>query len=171
MQHITINYAELKTKYKDYFFLTGGDKNDLNIQDILDISPLLHMHNTKPTYGTKNIDVLVSDMVHLYGESVIIQNVPTDIPDGQAGSGKRSDHPIVFCTPRLERGDKPARRLVVKKTRRIDSHNKAKLADWIQHESWESVYDGIDASGMADQFNELVTQKLDELCLKEVVKV
>ena len=34
-------------------------------------------------------------MVHLYKESAIIQNVPTDIPDGQPGEGKPSDHPIV----------------------------------------------------------------------------
>ena len=50
VQHIAINYTELKTKYKDYFFLTGGDKNDLEIRNILDISSTLHMHNTKQ-YG------------------------------------------------------------------------------------------------------------------------
>ena len=66
----------------------GGDKNELDIQHLLDISPNFHMHNTKPTHGTKNIDVLVSDMVHLYGESRIVPNVSTDIPAGQPGGGK-----------------------------------------------------------------------------------
>ena len=44
----------------------------LDIKQILGISPTFHMHNTKPTYGKKNIDVLVSDMVHLFDEPVII---------------------------------------------------------------------------------------------------
>ena len=171
VQHITINYTELKTRYKDYFFLTGGDINDLNVRNILDISPTLHLHNTKPTHGRKNIDVLVSDMVHLYKESVIIPNVPTDIPDGQPGGGKPSDHPIVYCQPRLETGSKSARQVVVKKTRRLDANRKMKIAQWIQHESWESVYDGNDASGMADKLVELVTQKLDELCPEEDIKI
>ena len=67
--------------------MTGGDKNDLDIGNILDLSPTFHMHNTKPTHGRKNIDVLVSDMVHFYSESIIVPNVPTDIPVGQPGGG------------------------------------------------------------------------------------
>ena len=67
------------------------------------------MHNTRPTYGQKNIDVLVSDMVHLFDEPQIIPNVPTDIPDGQPGGGKRSDHPVIYTEPRLDRIKKPAR--------------------------------------------------------------
>ena len=106
VEHIAINYSELKTVHKNFFFLTGGDKNDLDISNILDISPSLHMRNTRPTHGKKNIDVLVSDMVHLYSEPIIIQNVLTDIPDGQPGGGKRSEHPIIYSTPRLERASK-----------------------------------------------------------------
>ena len=154
VEHITINYTELKARHKDCFFVTGGDINDLNIKNILDISPTFHLHNTKPTHGRKNIDVLVSDMVHLYQESSIVPNVPTDIPDGQPGGGKPSDHPIVISRPRLEAASKPAKQLVFKKTRRVDSWRIQKLAQWIQHESWQSVYDGNSASGMADNFTE-----------------
>ena len=161
----------MKTKYKDYFFLTGGDKNDLDIRNILDISSSLHMHNTKPTHGQKNIDVLVSDFVHLFSESQIVPNVPTDIPDGQPGGGKTSDHPIVVCVPRLETGSKPARQQAVKKTRRVDSSKIKRLADWIQQESWEKVYDGNDSSGMAQNFIDLAEEKLEEICPLEEVKI
>ena len=54
VQHLAINYAELKSKYKNCFFLFGGDKNDLQINNILEIAPTLQMHNTKPTHGRKN---------------------------------------------------------------------------------------------------------------------
>ena len=64
-------------------------------------------------------------MVHFYKESVIIQNVPTNIPDGQPGGGKPSDHPIVYCQPRLETGSKSARQVVVKK--KIDQTENARV--------------------------------------------
>ena len=51
----------------------------------MEISSTFHLHNTKPTHGRKNIDVLVSDMAHLFQELIIIQNVRNDIPDGQPG--------------------------------------------------------------------------------------
>ena len=140
VEHIAINHGELKAVYKGFFFVSGGDKNDLDIKNILEISPNLHMHNTRPTYGDKNIDVLVSDMAHLYSEPKIIPNVPTDIPDGQPGGGKPSDHPIVYCNPRLERLTKTAKEVVIKKTRRFNEARKRNIANWIQHESWEELY-------------------------------
>ena len=171
IEHITINYNELKSRYKDCFFLTGGDKNDLEMRNILDIAPTLHSHNTKPTHGKKNIDILVSDMVHLFSESVIIPNVPTDIPDGRPGGGKPSDHPIVFCEPRLEMFSKPARQLVIKKTRRIDDNKKRLIAEWIQHKSWEGVYDGETSSGMAVNFINVVSGNIDKICPEGEVRI
>ena len=129
------------------------------------------MHNTKPTYGQKNIDVLVSDFVHLFSESQIIPNVPTDIPDGQPGGGKTSDHPILVCVPRMEIGSKPARRVAVKKARRVDSNKMRLLAEWIQHESWEKVFDGNGSSGMAEKLIELVEEKMEDICPLEEVKI
>ena len=131
-EHIAINHGQLKAIYKNCFFLAGGDKNELNVKHILDISPTLHMHNTKPTHGKNNIDVLVSDMVHLYTESVITPNVQTDIQDGLPGGGKQSDHPVVYCLPRLEKLSKPAKEVVIKQTRRLDEGRKQKIAEWIQ---------------------------------------
>ena len=129
------------------------------------------MHNTKPTHGVKNIDILVSDMVHLFSESVIIPNVPTDIPDGQPGGGKPSDHPIVYCEPRMEAVSKPARQVVIKKTRRVDDYRKQKLANWTQQESWESVFNACDATEMAKNLTKLVNDKMDEICPEEEVKI
>ena len=42
VEHIAINHGELKTVYKGFFFVTGGDKNDLEIKNILDISQPPH---------------------------------------------------------------------------------------------------------------------------------
>ena len=65
----------------------------------------------------------------LFSESIIIPNVPTDIPDGQPGGGKQSDHPIVYCEPRSDCIRKPARQVEVKMTRRMNDQRKAELAN------------------------------------------
>ena len=168
IEHIAINYTELKTKHKNCFFLAGGDKNELDARKILDISSTLHMHNTKPTHEKKYIDVLISDMVHLFSESVVIPNVPTDIPDGQKGGGKASDHKIVYCEPRVVTQSKPSRRMVIKKTRRVDDEKKRKLAAWVQQETWEDVYD---SNNMAQSFSELVETKINKICPMQEVKI
>ena len=51
VNHITINFSDLRVKYEKCYFLAGGDKNELNLKHILDISPSLHSHNIKPTHG------------------------------------------------------------------------------------------------------------------------
>ena len=168
IEHITINYTQLKAGNRDCFFLVGGDKNELDVRHILDISPNLHMHNTKPTYGQKNIDILISDMVHLYNESVILPSVPTDIPPGRPGGGQPSDHSVVMCRPRLERLSKPAKETITKKTRRVDDAKKMKIGQWIQQESWETVVNCKSSSQMASQFTKLVFEKLTKYVLRSI---
>ena len=74
----------------------------------------------------------------------------------------------MYCHPRLERITKPARELVVKRTRRMDEYRKKKLADWIQHESWQEL---DDSKNKAQTMIEVVSRKLDEICPKEEVRV
>ena len=116
IEHITINFSSLKVKYKDHFFIMGGDINDLKAESLLDIAPSLHLLNTKPTYGEKNIDILISDIAHFYSEAVILPSVPTDIPADQPGGRKPSDHPIVTCCPNQNRLQAPKKEVMMKKT-------------------------------------------------------
>ena len=110
-------------------------------------------------------------MVHLFCDSTIIPNVLTYIPDGHPGGGKRSDHPIVYCKPRTDKTEKPARQVEIKKTRRMNIQKKTELVAWIQHESWEEVFDGKSSSGMAAKLIEVVERKINYICPVEEVKI
>ena len=118
------------------------------------------MMNTKPTYGNKNIDVLISGMAHLYHESIILPSVPTDIPSNQQGGGQPSDHSVVTARPMEDRINAPAKETIAKKTRRVDQGKLRKVGLWIQTESWEVVFDGGSATGMFKQFMESLKASL-----------
>ena len=115
--------------------------------------------------------MIVTDMVHLYGESKIIPNVLTDISDGQPGGGKRSDHPIVYSRPKTSMLEKPSKEVIKKKPRRIDDEQLRQVGRWIQPESWEEVFDANTASGMAEKLPEVIFRKLDEICPVEEIKL
>ena len=107
-------------------------------------------------------------MVHLYRESNVIQNVPTNIPDGQPGGGKQSDHSVVFCQPRLESLSKPARVMVMKKIRRFNENRKRRFATWIQSESWDNIFN---SKNKAEKMIEMVNGNLDQICLVDEVRI
>ena len=44
------------------------------------------------------------------------------------------------------------------------------FASWVQHESWEYVYDGADPSDMVNRFNLLANLNLDLYCPSKTIK-
>ena len=77
----------------------------------------------------------------------------------------------MVCEPRLDRLTKPVKEQIVKKTRRVDDEKKKLIGQWIQQESWEAVYDGKSATGMADEFTKIVFQQLAKICPEEELKI
>ena len=62
VEHISLNYFSLKSQHPDSAFICGGDKNDLNIQLLLNIDPTFRQIVSKPTYKNSVLDVLVTDI-------------------------------------------------------------------------------------------------------------
>jgi hypothetical protein len=57
IEHITINYTELKVRYKDCYFLTGGDKNG-------------------PTSNMRISNVRISSYHHFFTQHLESKNIP-----------------------------------------------------------------------------------------------
>ena len=92
---------------------------------------------------------MITGMAHLYGESVIIPNVKTDIPDGQPGGGKPSDHPILYSSrPRSNMIKQPEKEVIIKSIRRFNEDNKRMVGHWIQQETWEEVFNAGSSARM-----------------------
>ena len=93
INHISINYFILKSQYPESAFVCGGDKNDLNLQLLLEIDPSFRQIVTKPTYKQSILEVIVTDIGHYYLEPIIWPPVQPDNP----ASASPSDHSIAFA--------------------------------------------------------------------------
>ena len=60
------NYNILKVKYPSAFLITGGDINELNIQEILSMKENLKQIVTKPTRKKKILSVIITDLHGTY---------------------------------------------------------------------------------------------------------
>ena len=166
IEHISLNYFILKSQYPDAAFICGGDKNDLNIQRLLDINPSFRQLVTKPTYRLSVLDVLVTDIGHFYLEPIIRPAVQPDNPT----TAKPSDHRIAFAKTNTLSNQPAIREAVSRIIRPLPREAIRDFANWIQQESWEFVYDGADSSDMVDRLNFKINLNLDAHCPTKTIK-
>ena len=166
VEHISLTYFSLKAQHPESAFICGGDKNDLNIKLLLDIDPSFRQIVPHPTYKQSVLDVLVTDIGQYYEEPVIRDPVQPDNPVGASPS----DHKIVFAKVKSN-FTQPVRRVAsIRHVRPLSDAAIAGFASWIQHESWEFVYNGADVSDMVERFNFIVKLNLDHYCPTKTVK-
>ena len=166
VQHINLNYFSLKSQYPDSAFICGGDKNDLNLQLLLDIDPRFRQIVTQPTYKQSVLDIIVTDIGQYYQLPCIRPAVQPDNPN----LASPSDHKIVFAQVNTS-SFKPIKRVAMTHiVRPLPADTIARFANWIQHESWEFVFDGANPSDMVSRFNFIINYKLDNLCPTKVIK-
>ena len=166
INHISINYFILKSQHPDSAFICGGDKNDLNLQLLLDIDPSFRQIVTKPTYNQSVLEVIVTDIGQYYLEPIIRPAVQPDNP----ASASPSDHSIAFAKANTS-SDIPVERTFRSHTiRPLPDEAISGFASWVQHEPWTFVYDGLDVSDMVDRLNFLLQHNLDTHCPTKTVR-
>ena len=167
VEHIGVNFYKQKSLHPDSFFVCGGDKNDLNARLLLNISPTLHQIVTRPTYRNSILDIIVTDLGHLYHEPIIRPPVNPDDPK----HGVPSDHSIALALPIMDHTKPPKRDITYKQVRPLNLEQKKMLADWIQYEDWSILDSCSNSSEMVECFSNLTLKKLDEICPLKSVKI
>ena len=166
VEHITLNYFSLKSQHPESAFVCGGDKNDLNIQLLLNIDPSFRQIITKPTYKQSVLDVLVTDIGQYYMESIIRPAVQPDNP----ATASPSDHRIGFAKTNTSASQPVKRESKTHTVRPLPDDAIVGFAGWVQHESWEFIYNGLDPSDMVSRFDFLINLNLDHYCPTKVIK-
>ena len=165
LEHICENYYRLKSPTMG--FICAGDRNDITVEKFLDISPTFHQLVTKPTYqGRKVYDICVSDLGAYYREPEIRKPVEANVK-GRVPS----DHNPWYARPHTDSSTRVAREFIIKTVRPLTDEGKKRLGSWLQSESWVSVYDGFNASEMAERFHCLVKSKIETLCPSKEIKI
>ena len=90
-------------------------------------------------------------------------------PDNPAAAFP-SDHRIAFAKTKVCSIQPVRREAKVQTVRPLPNEALAGFASWVQHQSWEFVYDGRDASDMVERFNFIVNLNLDQYCPTKTLK-
>ena len=124
VKHISLSYFALKSQFPDAAFVCGGDKNDLNLNLLLNIDPSFRQIVSKPTYKQSTLDVLVTDIGHYYHDPTIRPAVEPDNPL----VASPSDHSIAFAKVNTNTNHPPIRKITSHVTRPLPSEALAGFA-------------------------------------------
>ena len=95
LDHLMSTSHFLLTKYPKAGLVMGGDKNSLNIAPLLSGIPKMKQIVTRPTYKSKILDVIMTNL-HAADSTPVI--IPPVLPDDPT-RGVASDHSTALATP------------------------------------------------------------------------
>ena len=96
-----------------------------------------------------------------------IPPVPCDNPD----DGVPSDHWVPVCYPHTDRYNPPLRSFRTVTYRPLPEENVCKFGQWITAETFKCIDDKLSPSEHAEQLQQLLLIKLDELCPVQTMKI
>ena len=107
------------------------------------------------------------NMSRHYNSPLIAPPIKPDNPK----SGEPSDHSVLVCLPHLDKFNRPKRNYRVVNFRPLPTSSVMKFGDWIVSEKWQSLKKETSTSSLVQNFELLVSQKLDEFCPVKQMKL
>ena len=162
LDHISDAYNVLSTKYgRGLHFIMAGDTNDLKLDSILSLSPNLVqiVRNWTRLNPPAILDPVIMTLSHLYQEPLCLEPLDAD-PDK---NGTKSDHRIVLGKPINIIDNKCARQTREVKIRPFPESGICKLRDWFIDQTWDNVYKVESAHDKAQNFQNILMEKLEEI--------
>ena len=149
IDHITTTMNGLKTTHPKAGIIIAGDKNDLNENEILSISPSLRQIVLKPTRKNKTLTIVITDLHRFYQEPIIVAPVPVD----QGVVGVPSDHNGVLVIP-LNNLSSTSKSTIVKTVRPIKQSALDNLGKQIVLEEWKFLLPELSPTSLVQLFQD-----------------
>ena len=163
--HIVSTLHMLCSKYPDSAIILGADKNKMDIKPILNCGLKLRNIVNQNTHQGKILDVIIMNTSGLYKSPLIAPPIQPDDPS----TAKPSDHSVPVCIPHTDRYTWPERSYRIIKYRPLPQSSIDRFGEWIVGETWDEVNSEASTTEQAQQFEELINQKLQTFCpLKEM---
>ena len=168
IDHIIETIHIIRSRYdNEVNFLFGGDFNRLNINSILDSYCALKQCVTVPTRKEAILEIVLSDMSHLY-------HPPTTLPPLQADSDKNgadSDHNIVIFAPNSNSNHQVRRTKKTIKVRPLPDSKIYKFEHDMINCDWGPVVNTENVDEKVSQFHQILTSTLDKHFPEKTVKI
>ena len=165
--HLVTTLHMLAAKYPSAPIIMGADKNSMNIRPLLSCGLRLKQ---VVDLGTRNgiiLDIILMSIPQLYNSPVVVPPVPCDNPD----EGVPSDHWVPVCYPHTDRYQPPLCRFKNVTYRPLPEESVSKFGNWITSESFDQINDQLHPSAHAQQFQDLLVGKLDELYPTKTMRI
>ena len=159
----------LLSKYgQGLHFIISGDFNHLNIIPILDLSPNLFQVVDIPTRTNPDatLDKIITTLSKFYLRPTSLPPLDNDVE----GDGKPSDHLIIVMRPINENSNsKPKQKII--KYRPLPESGMLMYKQWLQHETWNDLYQLENAHQKAEILQTCLVEKLDDHLPVKTIKI
>ena len=169
LDHITDTFHLLSKKYgRGLHFAIAGDANELKLDAILSLSP--SMCQIVQDYTRMNppkiLDPVITTMSTYYQRPLCLDPLECD-SDKQ---GENSDHKIVLVKPLDSVNVKSARITRKIKVRRFPQSGIDSMKNWLKDYTFTEVFEAVTAHEKAENFQNILLQKLDQFFPEKEVK-
>ena len=160
VQHLISQMHLFLVKYPRAGFVSGGDRNKMQTNQIVTALPKCIQVVTKFTYKNRKIhDVMLTNMSHLYAVPYIAPAVQPDVP----GHGVPSDHDQAVAVPLAGAGEGAVSRAYsVKSSRPLPDSKIREFGQWITAENWSALRGELSSSEQATIFQAVSEHQLNE---------
>ena len=161
LDHIAQTFHLLSSKFKEgLYFLICGDKNELNHQQILNLSPGLKQCVDQPTRLSppQVLDVIITDL-HKYYQSPVVMDPLEPDPDK---AGAASDHLMVVMSPIRTFSDKKARLKRKVEFRPLNDQGFNEMGNKLHNYDWDQVLSLRSADCQMESFQNILFSMFNE---------
>ena len=153
IDHISIVLNTLKVEHPDAATVIAGDKNDLDVNRILDLDPALVQTVRRATRKDNILSVVITDLRKFYIEPKIIDAIPVDDPN----KGVPSDHNGVLVVPLSNTETKKGTFKEIKFVRPMPDSAVQDYRKSIGNINWHVMIGGMSSSSMVELFQKMTT--------------
>ena len=165
--HIASYYHLLKAKFDSIKFFFLGDFNDFKPDLILQLSPQLRQLVHYPTYGSKTLDLVITDAHVLYHPPKAEDALVPDDPLLAAPS----DHLGNLLIPRTVSGVGATRQYKSITVRPLTQSQLNQLGQWLINEKWEAITTENDVDNKLEMFSSSVFSMLNTIAPLKTIKI
>ena len=157
LNHLTLTIHSLLNIHKNAGLIVCGNRNRMEISDLLSIEPSLKQIVRSPTHGRKVLDVILTNLTNCYQASTILPPLMPDNPSVAAPS----DYSGVQILP-INKTIRPERNKVVKIIRPLPDSLLMNFKQKMSQINFESILHNLPSDDMITTFQNISSNLLTE---------